>query len=204
MDVVVAGGHGQIALELERLLADRGDRVRGLIRNPDHADDLRAVGAEPVLCDLEGDEVDVESAIVGADAVVFAAGAGPGSGPERKRTLDLGGALKLIEAAQATGVDRYVIVSSMGADHPERGKGDFRVYLEAKAAADTALRDSGLAWTIVRPGRLTNDPPTGRLDIAPSLGRRGEVPRADVAAFLVHVLDDPASAGKTFELLSAS
>jgi uncharacterized protein YbjT (DUF2867 family) len=201
MDVAIAGGHGQIALRLERLLADRGDRVRGLIRNPDHAADLEAAGAEPVVCDLEGDD-DVAAAIAGADAVVFAAGAGPGSGAERKRTLDLGGAVKLIEAAKANRISRYVIVSSMGADDPPSGDQVFAVYLQAKAAADQALRESGLEFTIVRPGRLTNDRGTGRIEAAESLGRRGEIPRDDVAATLVAVLDEPATVGKTFEILS--
>jgi uncharacterized protein YbjT (DUF2867 family) len=201
MDVAIAGGHGQIALRLERLLADRGDRVRGLIRNPDHAADLEAAGAEPVVCDLEGDD-DVAAAIAGADAVVFAAGAGPGSGAERKRTLDLGGAVKLIEAAKANGISRYVIVSSMGADDPPSGDQVFAVYLQAKAAADQALRESGLEFTIVRPGRLTNDSGTGRIEAAERLGRRGEIPRDDVAATLVATLDEPATVGKTFEILS--
>jgi uncharacterized protein YbjT (DUF2867 family) len=201
MDVAIAGGHGQIALRLERLLADRGDRVRGLIRNPDHAADLEAAGAEPVVCDLEGDD-DVAAAIAGADAVVFAAGAGPGSGAERKRTMDLGGAVKLIEAAKQNGISRYVIVSSMGADDPPSGDQVFAVYLQAKAAADQALRESGLEFTIVRPGRLTNDRGTGRIEAAESLGRRGEIPRDDVAATLVAVLDEPATVGKTFEILS--
>jgi uncharacterized protein YbjT (DUF2867 family) len=201
MDVAIAGGHGQIALRLERLLADRGDRVRGLIRNPDHAADLEAAGAEPVVCDLEGDD-DVAAAIAGADAVVFAAGAGPGSGAERKRTMDLGGAVKLIEAAKQNGISRYVIVSSMGADDPPSGDQVFAVYLQAKAAADQALRESGLEFTIVRPGRLTNDSGTGRIEAAERLGRRGEIPRDDVAATLVATLDEPATVGKTFEILS--
>ncbi len=120
MDVVIAGGHGQIALRLEKLLAARGDTARGLIRNPDHASDLEAVGARAVVFDLEGDD-DLAPLVAGADAVVFAAGAGPGSGEARKQTMDLGGAVKLIEAARSAGVGRYVMVSSIGADHPERG-----------------------------------------------------------------------------------
>ena len=202
MDVAVAGGHGQVALRLLRLLAARGDRGRGLIRNPDHAEDLEAVRAEPVLCDLEADDADVTAAVAGADAVVFAAGAGPGSGAERKQTMDLGGAVKLIDAAKANGISRYVIVSSMGADNPPPGDDTFAVYLRAKAAADEALAESGLDYTIVRPGNLTNDPGTGRIDAAEHLGRRGRIPRDDVAATLVAVLDEPASIGKTFEILS--
>jgi uncharacterized protein YbjT (DUF2867 family) len=202
MDVVVAGGHGQIGQRLLRLLASRGDRARGLIRNPDHAEDLRALGAEPVLCDLEAASPQgVADAIAGADAVVFAAGAGPGSGPQRKQTVDLGAAVKLIEAARIDGIDRYLIVSSMGADDPSRGDGDFRAYLEAKAGADRALAQSGLAYTIVRPGGLTDDPGTGRIVAAPQLERRGTITRDDVAATLVHLLDTPATAGLTFEQL---
>jgi uncharacterized protein YbjT (DUF2867 family) len=200
MDVVVAGGHGQIGQRLLRLLATRGDRARGLIRNPDHAEDLRALGAEPVLCDLEAVTVDeLVGAIAGADAVVFAAGAGPGSGDARKQTVDLGAAVKLIEAAKARGIDRYLMVGSIGADDPSRGAGGFRIYLQAKADADRALQESGLAYTIIRPGSLTDDPGTGLIAAAPSLGRSGSIPRDDVAATLVHLLDTPATAGLTFE-----
>ena len=137
MDVVVAGGHGQIALHLERMLAERGDRVRGLVRNPDHASDLEAIGAEPVVCDMEAEQ-NLSTYVQGADAVVFAAGAGPGSGPERKRTVDLGAAVKLIEAAQAQGIQRYVIVSSVGADDPGSAPEQMRDYQQAKHDADAA------------------------------------------------------------------
>jgi len=202
MDVVIAGGHGQVALRLERLLAARGDRAMGLIRNPDHAGDLEDAGAEPVVCDLEADDADVAGAVAGADAIVFAAGAGPGSGPERKQTVDLGGAVKLIEAAKANDIKRYLIVSSMGADNPPPGDEGFPVYLQAKAAADQALASSGLDFTIVRPGGLTDDPGSGRIDAAEHLGRRGQIPRDDVAATLVAALDEPATIGKTFEILS--
>jgi len=203
MDVVVAGGHGQIALRLERLLAARGDSARGLVRNPDHFDDVSAAGAQPVLADLESD-IDVGPVIAGADAIVFAAGAGPGSGETRKRTMDLGGAVKLIEAAKAAGIRRYVIVSSMGADHPERASGTFGAYLAAKSKADNALRASGLDYTVVRPGGLTDDPGTGTVDVSERLGRRGQIPRDDVAAALVAVLDAPNTIGKTFEILSGA
>jgi uncharacterized protein YbjT (DUF2867 family) len=202
MDVVIAGGHGQVALRLERLLAARGDRAMGLIRNPDHAGDLEDAGAEPVVCDLEANDADVAGAVAGADAIVFAAGAGPGSGPERKQTVDLGGAVKLIEAAKANDIKRYLIVSSMGADNPPPGDEGFPVYLQAKAAADQALASSGLDFTIVRPGGLTDDPGSGRIDAAEHLGRRGQIPRDDVAATLVAALDEPATIGKTFEILS--
>lgn len=200
MDIVVAGGHGQIGLRLLRLVAARGGRARGLIRNPDHADDLRAAGAEPVLCNLERED-DVAGFVGAADAVVFAAGAGPGSGPVRKRTMDLGGALKLIDAAIASGVSRYVVVSAIGAGRPGEVSGPMRPYIEAKAEADARLTTSGLDFTIVRPGRLTDDPGTGRVRAGAELGY-GEVPRDDVAASLLAVLEADNSIGKAFDLLA--
>jgi nucleoside-diphosphate-sugar epimerase len=200
-DIVIAGGHGKIGLQLGKLLAEGGDRVKGLIRKPEQADDLVEGGIEPVLCDLEADD-DVAAKVRGADAIVFAAGAGPGSGPERKWTLDHGGAVKLIEAARAEGVRRYVIVSSMGAaDPPPAGDGVFDEYLRAKAAADQALEASGLDYTIVRPGRLTDDPPTGKVRIGSGL-ELSEIPRADVVAVLAAVLPAQHTIGKTFEVVS--
>ena len=200
MDVVVAGGHGQIGQRLLRLLVARGDRARGLVRNPDHVGDLERLGAEGVLCDLER-EADVAQHVAGADAIVFSAGAGPGSGPERKRTMDLGGAVKLIDAAREAGIARYVIVSSIGADDPSSRPEQMRPYLEAKAEADAALERSGLDYTIVRPGRLTDDPGTGRVSAGPEVPR-GEVPRDDVAAVLAAVIESPNAIGKTFNLVS--
>src|SRR3954451_11088915 len=180
MEVLVAGGHGQIAQRLLRLLAEAGDRGRGLIRNPDHAADLEAIGAEPVLCDLEAD--DPRQHVGSAQAIVFAAGAGPGSGAERKRTVDYGGAVKMIDAARELGVARFVIVSSMGTADVEHAAEARRPYLQAKRDADDALMASGLDWTIARPGRLTDAPGIGTVDAARALGRRGEITRDDTAA----------------------
>ena len=202
MDVVIAGGHGQIALRLARLLSARGERVRSVIRNPDHAADVSDAGAEPVVFDLEeGSADDLAEVVRGADAVVFAAGAGPGSGPERKRTVDLGAAVKLIDAARAARVRRYVMVSSIGADNPSAGGEAMRPYLEAKAEADAALADSGLDYTIVRPGALTNDPGTSRVSAGPDLAR-AEITRDDVASVIVAALDEPRTVGKTFVVVS--
>jgi nucleoside-diphosphate-sugar epimerase len=202
MEVVIAGGHGKIALHLARLLADRGDSVRSLIRNPDQERDIADAGAEAVICDLEEDDEERIARAVGeADAIVFAAGAGPGSGPERKETMDYGGAVKLIAAAKANGVGRYVIVSSMGADASHEGDDTFDVYLRAKGRADEELAASGLRYTIVRPGGLTDAEPTGRVFAAES-GERGEIPRADVAAVIAEALHQPAAEGKTFEVIS--
>lgn len=200
MDVLVAGGHGKIGLRLLRLLAENSHRARGLIRNPDHAPDLEAVGAEAVLCDLERE--DVRPHIGAADAIVFSAGAGPGSGPERKRTVDYGGAVKLIEAAEESGPSRYVIVSSIGSRDPESGSGPMRPYLQAKADADRRLMASALDWTIVCPGGLTDEPGTGRVEVAPELNRRGQIPRDDVALVLVEALRTDSTIGKRFDLLS--
>jgi cytosine deaminase len=202
MRVAIAGGHGQIALRLARVLSERGDEAVGLIRNPDQSDDVEQAGAEPAVVDLEHASVDeVARAVEGADAVVFAAGAGPGSGPERKDTMDYGGAVKLIEAAKQAGIGRYVIVSSMGADADARGDDTFAVYLRAKGRADDAVRDSGLDYTVVRPGGLTDDPGTGRVDLGTDVPR-GSVPRDDVAEVLAAVLHTPGTAGKTADLIS--
>jgi uncharacterized protein YbjT (DUF2867 family) len=202
MRVAIAGGHGQIALRLARVLAAGGDGAVGLIRNPEQADDVREAGAEPAVVDLEhAGEDEVAEAIAGSDAVVFAAGAGPGSGRERKETMDYGGAVKLIAAAKRAGIRRYVIVSSMGADAGAAGDDTFTVYLRAKGRADDAVRASGLDHTVVRPGRLTNDPGTGRVNLGTSVPR-GEVPRDDVADVLAAVLRTPSTIGKTAELVS--
>jgi nucleoside-diphosphate-sugar epimerase len=200
--VAIAGGHGQIALRLAKVLSERGDEVVALIRNPDQADDVRHGGAEPAVVDLEhASEDDVAQAIAGCDAIVFAAGAGPGSGSERKETMDYGGAVKLVAAAKQTGIGRYVIVSSMGADSDAPGDDTFSVYLRAKGRADDAVRASRLDATVVRPGTLTNDAGTGRVRLAESLPR-GQVPRDDVAAVLAAVLDSPNTIGKTVDLIS--
>jgi uncharacterized protein YbjT (DUF2867 family) len=200
MDVVVAGGAGKVGRRLLGLLAQRGDRARGLVRRQEQADELAQAGIEPVLCDLEG-ENDLAPFVEGADAVVFAAGAGPGSGPERKRTVDLGGAVKLIEAARAAGIRRYPMVSSIGADDPARASEQMRPYLEAKAEADRALAASGLDFTIVRPGFLTDEPGTGLIAAGPDLDR-GTISRDDVAATLAEVLRADNTIGKTFVLVA--
>jgi uncharacterized protein YbjT (DUF2867 family) len=201
MDILVAGGHGRIALRLLKLLAARGHTARGLIRDPAQAADLTAVGATPVIGDLENDE-SLAAYAKGSDAVVFAAGAGPGSGTARKRTVDLGGAVKLADAAVGLGIRRYVMVSSIGAQDPAAGTESMRPYLEAKAEADAYVVHSGLDYTIVRPGGLTDEPGTGRVKVSAELGNRGPIPRDDVAAVLLAVLESPATIGTTFELFT--
>lgn len=201
MQVTIAGAHGQIGRRLTRLLVERGWGVRGLIRNPEHADDVRADGGEPAVCDLEHAAAgEIAAALGPADAVVFAAGAGPGSGAERKLTMDRDGAIKLIEAARSRGISRYVIVSSIGAEAPPDDDDVFSIYLRAKADADRALGDSDLDWTVVRPGHLTNDSGDGRVAIGDQ-PLRGSVSRDDVAETLAAVLAEPRSAHRTLYVI---
>lgn len=205
MRIVIAGGHGQIALRLERLLSARGDEVAGIIRRAEQGDDLRAASAEPVLCDLESASVEeVAAHLQGADAAVFAAGAGPGSGADRKQTVDKGAAILFADAAERAGVRRHVVVSSMGADPAHPGDDIFDAYLRAKGEADEYVRGrAGLDWTILRPGGLIDDAGTGLVRLEASTGR-GMIPRDDVAAVLAELVDTPATAGLTLEAVSGS
>ncbi|MFJ7305506.1 SDR family oxidoreductase [Streptomyces sp. NPDC099088] len=205
MRIVIAGGHGQIALRLERLLSARGDEVVGLIRHAEQSDDLRETGAEPALCDLESASAeDVAAHLRGADAAVFAAGAGPGSGVDRKETVDKGAAILFADAAELAGVRRHVVVSSMGADADHPGDEIFDAYLRAKGEADAYIRGrKGLDWTILRPGSLIDDAGTGLVRLEASTGR-GMIPRDDVAAILAELVDTSATAGLTLEAIGGS
>ncbi|MET9627522.1 NAD(P)H-binding protein [Lentzea sp. NPDC006480] len=203
MRVVIAGGHGKIALLLEQLLATRGDAATALVRNPDHFTDVQEAGAVPVLCDLESAEVgSVAEYLNGADAAVFAAGAGPGSGPARKNTVDYGSAALFASAAVEAGVRRFLQVSTVGIEDADSPSVDpeFAVYLKAKALAEEDLKSRDLDWTILRPGPLVNDAPTGLVTIAPPRLPRASVTRADVAAVLAELLNAPGTIGKTLEL----
>lgn len=201
MRVVIAGGHGQIALLLEEVLAGRGDTPVGIVRNPDHVADVEDRGAQSVVLDLEAtDATALAEVLTGADAVVFAAGGGPNSGLARKETVDKGAAVLLADAVELAGVRRYLMISAMGTEQADPDSDEiFAVYLRAKQAADDDLRARDLDWTVVRPGRLTDDPGTGRIQVG-SLSR-GEVSRADVAAVLAEVLTTDTTIGKTFDLL---
>ncbi|MFL4906355.1 NAD(P)H-binding protein [Streptomyces sp. MMS24-I2-30] len=205
MRIVIAGGHGQIALRLERLLSARGDEVAGIIRNAEQGDDLRDAGAEPVVLDLESASVEeVAAQLRDADAAVFAAGAGPGSGAARKDTVDRDAAVLFADAAVRAGVRRFVVVSSMGADPAHQGDDVFDVYQRAKGAADAYVTGlDALDWTILRPGALTNERGNGLVRLEAHTGR-GSVPRADVAAVLAELVESQATAGLTLELISGS
>jgi len=205
MRVVVAGGHGKIALLLERLLAERGDQAVGLIRDPAHAADVHKTGAEAVVCDLETASADAVAVLLsGADAAVFAAGAGPGSGVSRKDSVDRGASVLMADAAERAGVRRFVQISTMGAGQPPQPGADevWAAYLTAKTAAEADLRSRDLDWTIVRPGGLTDAPATGRVRLAAPQVPAGTIPRADVAAVIAALLGEPGTRHHTFELVS--
>ncbi len=204
MIVSIVGGHGSIARLLAPLLVARGHAVRGLVRKHEQFDDIRALGAEPVLCDMEAATPDdVDDALRDSDLVVFAAGAGPDSGPERKLTLDRDGAIKAVDSAVRVGAGRFVMISSMGADDPPDGDETFSVYLRAKAAADEAARAADIDAVIVRPGRLTDDAPNKTVDLASKV-ERGEIPRADVAAVLAEIIEVADGVDTTVELVAGT
>ncbi|WNV91455.1 NAD(P)H-binding protein [Umezawaea sp. Da 62-37] len=203
MRIVIAGGHGKIALELERLISARGDAATALVRNPAHFTDVWTAGAVPVHCDLEAADVAaVAEYLTGADAAVFAAGAGAGSGPERKETVDKAAAALFAAAAQRAGVRRFVQISSMGVDQADDPSvaPEFAVYLRAKGAAEEDLRARDLDWTILRPGALTDEPARGTVALGETVDR-GSIPRADVAAVILALIDRPETVGRTLEVV---
>jgi len=204
MRIVIAGGHGKIALLLEHILAERGDQAVGLIRNPAHVADVQKAGAEAVVCDLEAASADdVAVLLSGADAVVFAAGAGAGSGAPRKDSVDRAASVLMADAAERAGVRRFVQISSMGAGRPPRPGTDevWAAYITAKTAAEADLRARDLDWTILRPGGLTDAPATGKIRLAAPPVPGGTVPRADVAAVVAALLDNPGTRHQTLELI---
>ncbi|MFD7191841.1 NAD(P)H-binding protein [Streptomyces sp. NPDC059914] len=205
MHVVIAGGHGRVARAATRLLAARGWRVTGLIRRPEQADDVRAAGAAPVLLDLATAPAEAfAERIEGADAVLYAAGAGLGDAPGRANPVDRDAALALADAAQSVGVRRYVMLSSMGAARDARYPQNplVETYLRAKGEADDDLLSrSFLHCTVLRPAWFRDSPATGLVQLAESTGV-GEVSRADAAAVLAALLAAPDTAGLTLELIS--
>lgn len=204
MRVLVAGAAGNTARRLVKRLVENGHEVRGMVRKEEQLADVEADGAKPVLVDLEQEEAEggVGEAVEGCDAIVFAAGAGPGSGAERKETMDYGGAVKLIEAAESRGVGRYLMLSAMGAADPHNASEQMQPYLSAKARADERLQNSDLDYTIIRPGSLTDEEEAGTIEAAESLGRSGEITREDVAATFAAALEEENTYRKTFEILA--
>ena len=206
--IAIVGGNGKIARHLIAQLVADGHQPVALVRNPAYKHDLEQLGAHVRMLDIEQDEVDhFAAAFAECDAVVFSAGGGPDGNIDRKRTVDLGGSLKSIEAAHQAGIDRFVQISAINVDDPVPDDAEpvWKAYVEAKRDADVALRDSGLDWTILRPGRLTNDDGTGQValgdTVEPTSNQQGEIPRADVAAVVVAVLDDPTSIGRQWNVV---
>lgn len=203
--IAIAGGNGKIARILTQLLADEDHRVLNLIRNPKQSDGLVALGGEPIVLDLESADVDTVAAqLSDADVVVFAAGAGPGSGAARKQTVDYESAVLMADAAEQAGVRRFLQISAMGVDDEPPAGTDavFAEYLRAKAAAEADLRGRRLLdWTIIRPGLLTDDEPTGLVELSEEPVPRGAITRSDVAAVLAELIDARASHGKTLTLV---
>jgi uncharacterized protein YbjT (DUF2867 family) len=204
MRIAIVGGHGKVALRLHPLLVGAGHTPVALVRSESYRDELEGLGAEVRLLDIEQQDADAfAAAFEDCGAVVFSAGGGPDGNAERKRTVDLEGSLKSIEGARAAGVRRFVQVSAISVDEPIANDASpvWKAYVEAKRDADAALRDSGLDWTIIRPGRLTDDPGTGRVALAPELPR-GDIPRADVAEVLAAALDDDSTIGHQWTLVA--
>jgi len=196
--IVVFGGHGKVALQLARILSERGDHVNSVFRNPGHADDVDATGANPVVADIERLDTDaLADLLAGHDAVVFSAGAG-GRDPARTYAVDRDAAIRLVDAAARAGVRRFVMVSYFGAgpDHGVPQESSFYHYAQAKAAADAHLRASDLDWTILGPGRLTLDAPTGQIALGEG---NGGVSRADVAHVVAAALADDSTIGRTID-----
>lgn len=200
MRIIIAGGHGKVARSFGEIVSPHHEVV-GLIRDGAQAADLEAIGMRAMVADLEATTPgDLARIIHGSDAFVFAAGAGPGSGAARKETVDYGAAAKSVRAAGDSGVKRFLMVSAMGTDHPPDDDTIFSVYLRAKARADATLMDSNLDWTVVRPGRLTDRPGTGRVRLARRVPR-GDIPRRDVAGVLAESLTDARTVGRVFEVV---
>ncbi|MDP9887214.1 NAD(P)H-binding protein [Pseudarthrobacter enclensis] len=199
--IAIIGGHGKVALLLSALLAGEGHSVTSFIRNPGHADDVAATGAAPSVLDVENSSTAaIAQALAGHDAVVWSAGAGGGN-PGRTYAVDRDAAIRSMDAAVQAGVNRYIMVSYFGAgkDHGVPEDSSFFAYAEAKAAADEYLRGTGLAWTILGPGALTDNPGTGRIDVDPSPDGERETSRANTAIVAAAVLDLPQTAGRTIE-----
>ncbi|MGC2798602.1 MAG: SDR family oxidoreductase [Mycobacterium sp.] len=199
--IVIIGGHGKVALHLARILTESGDEVTSVFRNPDHADDVAATGARPVVADIETLDTDaLAKLLAGHDAVVFSAGAGGGN-PARTYAVDRDAAIRVIDAAGQAGVRRFVMVSYFGAgpDHGVPPDNPFFHYAEAKAAADAHLRASDLDWTVLGPGRLTLEPATGRIAVGADAAEKAEVSREDVALVAAAVLHDDATIGRTID-----
>ncbi|WP_309130955.1 SDR family oxidoreductase [Brevibacterium sp.] len=203
MRIAIVGGHGQIALKATEQLISAGHEVTSIIRRPEQVNEIEALGAQAQICDIAtASAAELAAAVAGSDALVFAAGAGPGSTIEAKRSIDLGGSLKSIDACLEIGVRRFVQISFIGVTEPVPEGTDpvFAAYWDAKREADEALISSGLDYTIVKPGRLTDEPATGTGEVGTGSPRGASTSRANVADFIRVVLDEPRTIGMSIDV----
>ncbi len=199
MNVLVAGAHGKIGMQIVTLLLENDHHVTAMVKEQDQIEEMEKLGAKPVLANLE---TDVAFATEGVNAIIFAAGSGPNTGPDKTITVDQDGAIKLIEACEKNAVERFVMLSAMGVDNPDEGPEKIQHYLKAKLKADERLKKSNLNYTIIRPGRLTNDEETGTIEASEHLTGAGEISRADVALILVEALNNENTYRKTIDVLN--
>ena len=198
MNVLVAGAHGKTGMQIVSLLLENDHHVTAMIKDASQSDSLQKLGAKPLLADLE---TNIDFATEGIDAVIFAAGSGPDTGADKTIAVDQDGAIKLIDACEKNAVERFVMLSAMGVDDPENGPDALQHYLKAKKAADDRLKKSNLNYTIIRPGRLTNDDESGTIEADESLQEHGEISRADVAMTIIQALDNPNAYRKTIDII---
>ncbi|MDQ3394823.1 MAG: SDR family oxidoreductase [Bacteroidota bacterium] len=198
MNVLVAGANGNTGRQIVGLLIEDNHTVRAMIRDAEQASEFEKLGAEPVIADLEQD---VNFTVLGCDAVIFAAGSGPDTGSEKTKAVDRDGAIKLIEACEKNAVNRFIMLSSVGADNPDNGDDKLKVYLEAKADADKRLQKSHLNYTIIRPVKLNDEAEAGKIDAKKKLDdHSGEISRTDVASVIVEALDNENTYRKSIEI----
>ncbi|WP_285768234.1 SDR family oxidoreductase [Peribacillus sp. SI8-4] len=201
MNILIAGANGATGRMIIKELSTNPEmNVYGMIRNEDQAQTIKELGGHPILADLEGN---VDKAVDNMEAIIFAAGSGPKTGPDKTTAVDKLGAIKLVDAAKKNGIDRFVMLSSVGSDNPGQAQGSMRHYLEAKHDADEHLKASGLTYTIVRPVALTNDQALGKILAARKVDHTDKsIPRADVASVLAQSVTEESTFNKTFEILS--
>lgn len=203
MNVAVVGANGQIGKQVVGFLKEDGHTPRAIVRKEEQVQSFEKEGVEAALVDLEGPVDQISNGLKGADAVVFSAGSGGSTGSDKTLLIDLDGAVKTMEAAKEAGIERFIIVSALQAHHRENWNDSLKPYYVAKHFADRALEDSGLTYTIIRPGGLLNEEGTGKVSAAENL-ERGSIPREDVARTIVASLTEASTFNKGFDLISGS
>lgn len=198
MSTLIIGANGQIGRLLVQSLVRSGEQPRAMVRNAEQEPELQEMGAQTVLGDLEDN---FDTALEGCNKLVFTAGSGPKTGADKTILVDMWGAIKAIDAARLAGIEHFVMVSSRGAEDPERGPAKIKHYRVCKRIADNYLVDSGLYYSILRPGALTNDPAIGKITTGkPESEEEQWIPRADVADAIAYCLGQPSTRGKIYPL----